>query len=66
MNAFMQFVIEESARQKLSQAELAALADLGDPAICHYFKGDREPRTGNLNKMLNALGYELAIVKMEV
>ena len=65
MNAYMNFIATECFRKGITQAKLAEMADLTEPTVCRYFKGDREPRITNMNKMLNALGYELTIIEKE-
>lgn len=65
MNAFMNFIATECFRKGITQAKLAAMADLTEASVCRYFKGEREPRLTNMNKMLNALGYELMIIEKE-
>lgn len=49
-------ILELLSEQKMTQKELAQMAEITESAISHYVKGDRVPRGVNLMKIARALG----------
>ncbi len=49
-------ILELLSEQKMTQKELAQMAEITESAVSHYVKGDRVPRGVNLMKIARALG----------
>lgn len=59
------FIREERKRQRMSIRELSELSGITVGAIRHWEYGGVMPTVDNFQKVLNALGYDLYIVKKE-
>ena len=58
-------VIDECIKQDISQAELSKRMELEPHIISGYFHRHHAPSLKNLEKMADALGMELRLVKKE-
>lgn len=60
---FVDFVKNEIERKHISQNELASISGVDRGSISKWFCATRNPRLFMIEAVLNALGYELRIVK---
>lgn len=59
------FIKQARLKQKLSIAELSKLSNVSNRTIENWEYRGIEPTLDNYVKVLNALGYELKIIKKE-
>lgn len=60
-----EFIFKEMKRQKVTAKEMHKLTGYSETAISYWKTGIRTMSVGSAEKMLNALGYELSIIRKE-
>lgn len=63
---YITFLKNECRKQGINQKILAQKSGSTEASISRYFSQERIPHVCNLERMLNALGYELTIKEREV
>lgn len=65
MNNIGEIISGIRTEKKLSLGKLAKHSGVADSVICRWKTGETVPRIDVLQKVLNALGYKLQIVKIK-
>ena len=63
MNNFRKWLLEEMGKRNMSGTQLADMIGCAPRTIWHYQCGDRSPRLEVAEKILDALGFRMEIVK---
>jgi hypothetical protein len=64
VSPLIQFVYHQVDFQRLTYRDVEKRAGLADNALSSWFRGLAEPRAGNLEAVLNVLGYRLEAVPL--
>ena len=63
MADFRKWMLEEMGKRNMTCPMLAEMIDCAPRTISHYACGDRSPRLEVAEKILDALGFRMEIVK---
>ena len=63
MNKIMQQIKEDCRLRGMTQRELAENSGLTEASVSRYFSGERTPNLKSAERMAEALGLELRLIK---
>lgn len=65
MTRIMDIIIKTCATRHITQAELSRRSGVNESAVSRYFRDERTPNLSTAEKMANAIGATLKIVKIK-